>query len=115
MKKKPASRREISIAQRGQIVQRVIVDGWTTIEAAAAFNVPRPLVEAWVANFRRYGMASLRQDTGRTVIAEMVQLTIWRPVRAMYHKISIGLRGCLAAEALVQPVPFRHSNRERPR
>jgi transposase-like protein len=115
MKKEASSCRTISVAQRGQIVQRVIVDGWTTIEAAAAFDVPKPLVESWVANFRRFGMASLRQDAGRTVIAEMVQLTIWRPARVILHKLSIGLRGSLAAEPLAQPVPFSHSNRDRPR
>ena len=34
----------LSPAQRGQIVQRILVDGWTVAEAAAAAGVPeRPL------------------------------------------------------------------------
>jgi transposase-like protein len=113
MKNNPALRRRtISIAQRGQIVQRVIVDGWTSAEVAVAFGVPRRLVDVWVADFRRYGMASLRQDAARTVAAEMIQLTVWRPVLAMLRKISINLRGSLAAETLVQPLPLRHSNKD---
>ena len=62
------ARRTISVAQRGQIVQRVIVDGWTSIEVAAAFGVPRRTWSSvWVTDFRRHGMASLRQDPGRTI------------------------------------------------
>jgi transposase-like protein len=105
-------RRTISIAQRGQIVQRVIVDGWTSVEVAAAFGVSRRLVDVWVADFRRYGMASLRQDAGRTVAGEMIHRTVWRPARAMLHKILMGLRGSLAAEPLVEPLPLRHSNKD---
>jgi transposase-like protein len=113
MRNNPALRRRtISIAQRGQIVQRVIVDGWTSVEVAAAFGVPRRLVDVWVADFRRYGMASLRQDAGRTVAGEMIHRTVSRPARAMLHKILTGLRGSLAAEPLVEPLPLRHSNKD---
>ncbi|HEV2303385.1 MAG TPA: helix-turn-helix domain-containing protein [Stellaceae bacterium] len=48
--------------RRGQIVQRVIVDGWTTREAAGAFGLDERLVVRWVAAYRRCGMASLRED-----------------------------------------------------
>jgi len=113
MKNHPALRRHtISIVQRGQIVQRVIVDGWTSDEVAAAFNVPRRLVEVWVADYRRYGMASLRHDAGRTVAAELIQLTFLRPARAMVRRVLIGLRGSLATEPLTQPLPLRQSNKD---
>jgi len=116
MKNNPALRRAtISAAQRGQIVQRVIVDGWTSVEVAAAFGVPRRLVDVWVADFRRHGMASLRQDHGETVAAEMIQLTIWRPLRAMLRRLAVGLRGSLAAEPFVRPLPLRQSNKDGPR
>ena len=116
MKNTELRRRTISVAQRGQIVQRVLVDGWTSVEVAAAFRVPRRVVEVWVADFRRHGMASLRQDPGGTIAAEMVRSTIWRPVRAMWRKLLIGLRGSLAPEPpLVQPLPLRHSNKDGPR
>ncbi|TMJ67086.1 MAG: helix-turn-helix domain-containing protein, partial [Alphaproteobacteria bacterium] len=97
MKNTELRRRTISVAQRGQIVQRVIVDGWTSAEVAAAFRVPRRVVEVWVADFRRHGMASLRQDPGGTIAAEMVRSTIWRPVRAMWRKLLVGLHGSLAS------------------
>jgi len=116
MKNNPALRRRtISIVQQGQIIQRVIVDGWTSDEVAAAFGVHRRLVDVWVADFRRYGMASLRQDAGRTIAAEMIQLTVWRPARAMLRKLLIGLRRSLAAEPLVEPLPLRRSNKDSPR
>jgi len=115
MKNTELRRRTISVAQRGQIVQRVLVDGWTSVEVAAAFRVPRRVVEVWVADFRRRGMASLRQDPGGTIAAEMVRSTIWRPVRAMWRKLLIGLHGSLASEPLVQPLPLRHSNNDGPR
>jgi transposase-like protein len=111
MKNTESRRRIISVAQRGQIVQRVIVDGWTSTEAAAAFGVPRRIVEVWVTDFRRHGMASLRQDPGRTLAAEMIRSTVWHPVRAMWRKVL----GSLAPEPLVQPLPLRHSNKDGPR
>jgi hypothetical protein len=111
MKNTELRRRTISVAKRGQIVQRVLVDGWTSVEVAAAFGVPRRIVEVWVNDFRRHGMASLRQDPARTITAEMIRFTVWRPVRAMWRK----LRGSLAPEPLVQPLPLRHSNKDGPR
>jgi transposase-like protein len=115
MKNTEPRHRTISVARRGQIVQRVLVDGWTSTEVAAAFSVPRRIVEVWVSDFRRHGMASLRQDPGRTIAAEMISFTLVRPVRAVWRKLSIGLRGSLAPEPLVQPLPLRHSNKDGPR
>jgi hypothetical protein len=114
MKNTALRHRTISVAQRGQIVQRVIVDGWTSIEVAAAFGVPRRIVEFWVTDFRRHGMASLRQDPGRTIASEMIRFTVWRLVRAMWRKLLIGFHGSLAPEPLCQPLPLRHSNNDGP-
>jgi transposase-like protein len=113
--KAPPRRRTITPVQRGQIVQRVIVDGWTNDEVARAFGVPRRLVEAWVADYRRYGMASLRQDTGRTVFADLLQVAVWRRMRARLNKLFIGIFGSLEPEPPVQPWPLRHSNKDGPR
>ena len=115
MKKTELRRRTISVAQRGQIVQRVLVDGWTSVEAAAAFGVEKRIVEGWVTDFRRHGMASLRQDPGRTIAAEMIRFVVWRPMRAMWRKLGSALYGSLAPEPLVQPLPLRHSNKDGPR
>jgi transposase len=49
-------------ARRGQIVQRVLVDGWSAAQAAMAFGVDERDVARWVVAYRRLGMASLRDD-----------------------------------------------------
>jgi hypothetical protein len=52
----------MAAAQRGQIVQRVLVDGWTVRQAASAFEIDERCVARWVVAYRRRGMASLRCD-----------------------------------------------------
>ena len=47
-------------AQRGQIIQRVLADGWSPARAAQEFAVTERQVARWVAAYRRRGMASLR-------------------------------------------------------
>ena len=59
-------------AQRGQIVQRVLVDGWSAAQAAAAFGVSEWRVVQWVAAYRRHGMASLRDETAAELIDRAV-------------------------------------------
>jgi Homeodomain-like domain len=54
--------REIAVAQRCQIIQRVLVDGWSAAQAAEAFDIQERQVARWVAVYRRHGMASLRED-----------------------------------------------------
>jgi hypothetical protein len=98
MKKRSTEPVALTPAQRGQIVQRVIVDGWTSAEAAAAVGVPERLVAAWVADYRRYGMASLRHVPRNTVGAEILRLWLGRRVRAMSRTISNGLRRLSARE-----------------
>jgi hypothetical protein len=94
----------------GQIIQRVIVDGWTSAAVAAHFGVPERLVDVWVADFRRHGMASLRREPGRTIAAAMAQATIVLPMRAVLRKVSIGLRRFFAIDPVIQPSPLRRSN-----
>lgn len=60
MKKSAASKRQVTAAERGHIVQRVLVDGWSCGEAAARFEIGEREVARWVAAYRRRGMASLR-------------------------------------------------------
>src|SRR5690242_10547215 len=105
MKKSSSSApNKITPAQRGQIVQRVIVDGWSSAQAAHTIGVPRRVVEAWVAEFRRNGMASLHYDPGQTFSPQIVRIAVSRPIRMMWRKISIGLRRSLLLEPHVQPV-----------
>jgi transposase-like protein len=114
MKNPPSSRPAITTAQRGQIVQRVIVDGWTSAAVASSFGVPKRLVDVWVADFRRNGMASLRSEPGRTIATTILQLTFARPMRAILRKMSSGLRRPLAVEPTVQPLPVRRSSEDGP-
>jgi transposase-like protein len=100
----------ISTAQRAQIIQRILVDGWTTAQAAAAFDVPKRLVDSWVADFRRNGMASLRHGPNDTIAAGVT-----RPLRTALRRLSVGLRRLLTAEPSVEPLPLRRTNEEAPR
>jgi hypothetical protein len=115
MKNPPFQHSAISIARRGQIIQRVIVDGWTSAAVSAAFGVPERLVDVWVADFRRRGMASLQSDFGQSIAAEIIQVAVARPVRTFWRWISIGLRRFSAIDPLVQPLPLRRSNEDGPR
>lgn len=53
---------DVAAARRGQIIQRVLVDGWSPAETAAVFGVGEREIVRWVAAYRRRGMASLRDE-----------------------------------------------------
>jgi transposase-like protein len=107
MKHASNGRRAISAARRGQIVQRVIVDGWTIDRAAAAFDTPPRLVEIWVAAYRRHGMASLRRPPRRSVAAERLELWLLRPIAAMWRRVSSGARRLFAPRRHTAPASMR--------
>jgi len=100
----------ISISKRAQIVQRVLVDRWTTAQAAAGFGVSKRLVDSWVADFRRNGMASLRHRPDDTIAAGVA-----RSLRTALRRISVGLRRWFTAEPPVEPLPLRRTNQDGPR
>jgi len=65
MTENPTKTHTITAAQRGQTIQRVLVDGWSAAQAAAAVGVgvgERQVVR-WVAAYKRQGMGSLRGDS----------------------------------------------------
>jgi hypothetical protein len=107
MRNSPTKARAISVARRALIVQRIIVDGWTSAEAAAAFDVSGRQADIWVAEFRRYGMRSLRRTPRNTLRAEIIHLTISRPVRGIASRIASGLRWLFVRERLPQPLPLQ--------
>ncbi len=113
MKNGSRVRVDLTAAQRGQIVQRVMVEGWTSAEAAAAFGIRERLVAAWVADYRRYGMASLRDRPGKSIAAEVIRLRLVHPVRAACHSIATGLRSALADKRPAAPSPLRRSQDDR--
>lgn len=103
----------MSAAQRGQIVQRILVDNWTSAQAAAAFTVSPRLVEIWVADYRRHGMASLRHVPRRTVAAEIVRLRFLAPLETILHRAAAGLREFFAPHRRPAPAPLHGSIDER--
>ena len=102
-------RRAITAAQRGQIVQRVLVDGWNAARAAAAFGVEERLVAAWVAAYRRDGLASLHRNPSRTLAGEAIERWLQRPLANLWRTARLrSNRGRPAA-----PSPLRGSQDDR--
>jgi transposase-like protein len=99
-------------AQRGQIIQRVIVDGWTSAEAASAAGVAERLVDAWVAAYRRHGMASLRHAPSKSAAAELFRLRLSRPLRAALRGIAESVRWISAPKRAAGPAQLRRSNED---
>ena len=113
MKTTSARPRTIPLARRALIVQRILVDGWSSSEAAAAFDVSERQVDIWVAEFRRDGMRSLRRIPGTTFSGEIVHLIISRPVRGIASSIAGVLRRLLVRERLHEPLPLQRFNDDR--
>ena len=99
-------------AQRGHIVQRVIVDGWSSAEAGSAIGVPERLVDRWVADYRRNGMASLHQLPHKTIVAEIFQLRRGRSPR-LWRAIASSLRRLFVPERAASPSRLARSRDDR--
>ena len=106
----PNRSRAITTARRALIVQRVLVDGWSSAEAAAAVGVSQRLVDEWVADYRRHGMMSLRQPIGQSGAGEFVQRTISQPARALASRIASGLRRFVGHDRIPERLPLRRLN-----
>jgi transposase-like protein len=113
MSKAPFGFPAITLSRRALIIQRVLVDGWTSAKVAATFDVSERQVDAWVADYRRHGMMSLRQAAGRPLTAKIIRLTVSRPVRAVALRMANGLRRLLAGEPPPQPLLLRRSKDDR--
>jgi transposase-like protein len=111
--KAKAKARAITTVQQGQIIQRVLVEGWSTADAAAAFDVEERLAAAWVADYRRHGMASLHRAPSRSLLAEIFWLKLERPLAAVLRRMMGGLRRLFVCEPVVQPSPLRRSQDDR--
>jgi|SRR6516162_2216865 len=113
MKSTRAQLRTMTVARRALIVQYVLVDGWTSAEAAAAFGVSERQVDVWVADFRRSGMTSLRRAPSRKFAIEILRLAIERSISGAARRITNSLRRLFAGERLLQPLPPRRLNDDR--
>jgi len=70
---------KLSPARRGQIIQRILVEGWSVAEAASTFGLEVARIEAWLADYRRRGMASLQ---GRGARCRRLFGSLLGPMRA---------------------------------
>jgi transposase-like protein len=113
MSNAPPGFHTITVPRRALIVQRVLVDRWTSAKVAASFGVLECQVDAWVADYRRHGMTSLRRAATQTLAARIVQLTIARPVRQIAFRMARGFRRHFVPEPLSRPLPLRRSNDDR--
>ena len=113
MKTASAQRRTITVARRALIVQRILVDGWTSAEAAAAFGISEREVDLWVADFRRSGMTSLRRAPAKTLASHIVPLMISQPVRGIALRTASTLRRLLLREQRSEPLSLQRLNDDR--
>jgi transposase len=113
MKTTSAQRRTITVARRALIVQRILVDGWTSAEAAAAFGISKREVDLWVADFRRSGMTSLRRAPAKTLASHIVPLMISQPVRGIALRTASTLRRLLLREQRSEPLSLQRLNDDR--
>ena len=113
MNRASSESRTINVAQRALIVQRVLVDGWTSARTAATFDVSEQLVDAWVADYRQRGMTSLRRVSGKMVIAEVIGRVVVRPIRGAVHRITTRLYRLPGSARPAAPLPLRRSSDDR--
>jgi Homeodomain-like domain-containing protein len=88
MRRVSSNSRNVAAVKRGQIIQRVLVDGWSPAEVAAVNGIAERQVVRWLATYRRHGMASLRRD------ADAEPPPRWmRRLRSLVMRLSAALRG----------------------
>jgi hypothetical protein len=103
----------ITVAGRALIIQSVLVEEWTSAEAAATFGVSERQVEKWVADYRRRGMASLHRAGGGRITGKLAQLEVLRPVREAGISMAGALRRIFEPQPFVRPSSLRRSNDDR--
>jgi hypothetical protein len=89
---------DLGAVKRAQIIQRVLVDGWSPAQAAAVFELPERRIARWVNDYQRRGMASLRDDQPDDGVAQ-------RCLRSLISAFSRGYTGLRRGFGLVEPAP----------
>src|SRR5215470_7197362 len=103
----------ITVARRALIIQRVLVEEWTSAKAAATFGVSERQVEKWVADYRWRGMASLRHAGGGRITGKLAQVKVLQPVREIGISMAGALRRIFEPQPCVRPASLRHSKHDR--
>jgi hypothetical protein len=111
--KRSRKTRTITKVQQGQIIQRVLVDGWSPAEAAAAFDLEARLVKTWVADYRRHGMASLYRPPSRWLATEIFRRKLAWPLAAGLRRVAGALRRVFVREPVAPPSPLRRGREDR--
>jgi Homeodomain-like domain-containing protein len=96
---------DIGAVQRARIIQRVLVDGWSLAQASAVFDLPERRIARWVHDYKRRGMASLRE-------AEPAERAIQRWLGLVAGAFARGYVGVRRGFGLVEPsscVVLRHT------
>ena len=100
----------ITAARRAQMIQRVLVDGWSPAQVADACGLKERQIARWVADYRRRGMASLRAD----VIDERFNRRCVGRVRAMLARgFATIWRGVAPRSGVVLPSTRDNERRRR--
>src|SRR5436190_22218802 len=89
---------EVAAVKRAQIIQRVLVDGWSPAQTAAVFAVPERRIARWVEDYRRRGMASLRDEAPGERVHQ-------RWLHALTGAVSRCYAGLRRGFGLVEPAP----------
>ena len=76
----------------------MLVDGWSTAQAAATFGLQERRVARWVADYRRDGMASLREDDAGELLWQ-------RWIRRLRGAVARCYGGVRRGFGLVEPAP----------
>ena len=110
MDSNPATNRPITVPQRAQLIQRVLVDGWSAAEVAKSCGFEERQIARWVADYRRRGMASLRSE----IASERLYRRIIARIRARLFKgLGVIWRGVAAPTCIALPSAHDDERRRR--
>jgi transposase-like protein len=98
MDSNPATNRPITAAQRAQLIQRVLVDGWSPAQVAKTCGFEERQIARWVADYRRRGMASLRAEVASE---RLYRRAIGRMRAALFQGCGLIWRGVAPASCVV--------------
>ena len=110
MDSNPATNRPLTMARRAQLIQRVLVDGWTPAQVAKSCGFEERQIARWVTDYRRCGMASLRADI---VPERLYRRAIGRVRVALFRGFALVWRGVAPAACVVLPSARDEERRRR--